>query len=318
MIELAILKSFDSTDYRAEVQLTGSLTTYLDDIPVARNIASSQMTAGRMVALLLPGDNPRDAAVIAVWDRAAGGGGGIENLNDIGDVSVPAPADDDILYWDDGASKWQARALADGDIPAAIARDAEVTADIATHAALPTVHQDAPALIATHAALPTVHQDAPALIATHAALTTGVHSFDKSCRVYHSVSQTLTTGVLLFSAFDTEIWDSDAIHNTVTNNSRLTCKTAGKYVIGGGGQFFPNATGRRHAQIRLNGSTVIATQHLQAVTDANAPTSLSVNTIYELAVNDYAELGFFQASGVDLSISGGVIYSPWFAMVRVA
>ena len=52
-------------------------------------------------------------------------------------------------------------------------------AAIAAHAALPTIHQDAPAiaaaLIAVHAALPTVHQDAPALIAVHAALTTGVH-----------------------------------------------------------------------------------------------------------------------------------------------
>jgi len=28
-------------------------------------------------------------------------------LNDIGDVNVPTPTDDDILYWDDAASKWQ-------------------------------------------------------------------------------------------------------------------------------------------------------------------------------------------------------------------
>ena len=47
--------------------------------------------------------------------------------------------------------------------------EAQAVADaqIATHAALPTVHQDAPALIATHAAIATAHQDAPALILTH-------------------------------------------------------------------------------------------------------------------------------------------------------
>lgn len=75
MIELGVLKSFDPIDYRAEVQLVGSLTTYFDDVPVARNITALQMSAGRHVLLATPGDNPKDACVIAVWDRAEGGGG---------------------------------------------------------------------------------------------------------------------------------------------------------------------------------------------------------------------------------------------------
>lgn len=64
--------------------------------------------------------------------------GYIDKLDDIGDVNVPTPGDNSFLYWDDAASKWQSRALLDGDIPAAIARDAEVAAGIATHAALKT------------------------------------------------------------------------------------------------------------------------------------------------------------------------------------
>lgn len=32
-------------------------------------------------------------------------------LGDLGDVSVAAPADDDILYWNDAASEWQAQAI---------------------------------------------------------------------------------------------------------------------------------------------------------------------------------------------------------------
>ena len=50
-----------------------------------------------------------------------------------------------------------AQTLGDAEIPAAIARDTEVTAEIATHAGLATVHQDAPALIATHAGIATAH-----------------------------------------------------------------------------------------------------------------------------------------------------------------
>ena len=75
MLSTGTLKSFNSTDYLAEVQLAGSMAAYLDNIPVARNISSAQMTVGRHVVLSIPEDNPRDACVIAVWDGSAGGGG---------------------------------------------------------------------------------------------------------------------------------------------------------------------------------------------------------------------------------------------------
>lgn len=54
--------------------------------------------------------------------------------------------------------------------------DVRAAALIAVHAALATVHQDAPALIATHAAIATAHQDAPGLIATHAAIAGAHHA----------------------------------------------------------------------------------------------------------------------------------------------
>lgn len=57
------------------------------------------------------------------------------NLGDLGDVSVAAPSDDDILYWDAATSLWKARALVDADIPASIARDTEVIAAVAAEAA---------------------------------------------------------------------------------------------------------------------------------------------------------------------------------------
>jgi len=67
MLEIAILKSFDSGTYKAGVQLVGSLTTYFDDVNVARNIATAEMVAGRHVILAVPQGNPRDAVVIAVF-----------------------------------------------------------------------------------------------------------------------------------------------------------------------------------------------------------------------------------------------------------
>ncbi|MGB6873346.1 MAG: hypothetical protein WBE46_04300 [Dehalococcoidia bacterium] len=67
MLEVGILKNFDSGTYKAGVQLAGSMTTYFDNVNVARNIASGEMITGRHVILAVPQDNPRDAVVIAVF-----------------------------------------------------------------------------------------------------------------------------------------------------------------------------------------------------------------------------------------------------------
>jgi len=67
MIEIGILKNFDSVTYKAGVQLAGSLTTYFDDISVARNIPSLTLVVGNYVIVAIPGGNPRDACVIATW-----------------------------------------------------------------------------------------------------------------------------------------------------------------------------------------------------------------------------------------------------------
>ena len=77
MIEIGILKNFDSGTYKAGVQLAGSLTTYLDDISVARNIPSSALVIGNYVILAIPGGIPRDACVIAAWPQG-GSGNGVE------------------------------------------------------------------------------------------------------------------------------------------------------------------------------------------------------------------------------------------------
>ena len=67
MIEVGVLKTWDSVNYKAGVQLADSMTTYFDDINVARNIADADMVIGRSVILAIPGLNPRDACVIAVF-----------------------------------------------------------------------------------------------------------------------------------------------------------------------------------------------------------------------------------------------------------
>jgi len=66
MIEVGILKKWDSVNYQADVQLITS-ATYFDGIAVARNIASANMIIGRHVIVAVPDNNPKDAVVIAVF-----------------------------------------------------------------------------------------------------------------------------------------------------------------------------------------------------------------------------------------------------------
>lgn len=67
-VRRGVVKSFNSGSYRATVQVAGSLSIWLADVPVARNIASGEMVAGRSCAVLFFDEqNPQDAVVVAVW-----------------------------------------------------------------------------------------------------------------------------------------------------------------------------------------------------------------------------------------------------------
>ena len=64
----AVLKSFNSGDYTATVQLAGSYKVYLEDVAVARNLPVAEMTTGRKTAVLFFDEyNPKEAVLVAVY-----------------------------------------------------------------------------------------------------------------------------------------------------------------------------------------------------------------------------------------------------------
>ena len=67
MTSWGLLKAYAAN--LADVQLTGSLNTYLTAIPVNRAIPAGEMIAGRkvIVELLDDGNSQIDAVVTAVW-----------------------------------------------------------------------------------------------------------------------------------------------------------------------------------------------------------------------------------------------------------
>ena len=63
-----VLRSFNSGNFTATVQLAGSYKVYLEDVAVARNLPSAEMVSGRKVAVIFFDEhNPKEAVVGAVY-----------------------------------------------------------------------------------------------------------------------------------------------------------------------------------------------------------------------------------------------------------
>ena len=88
MLHLGILKTFDSTTHKAGIQLAGSLTTYLDDIAVATNIAPEAMSISNYVLVAIPEGNPRDACIVASWPAGSSGTASITFVIDGGGEAI--------------------------------------------------------------------------------------------------------------------------------------------------------------------------------------------------------------------------------------
>ena len=67
-LKKAILRSFNVNNYLATIEITGSTKAYLENITVARNIASTEMLNGSKVAVVFFDDhNAKEAVIVAVY-----------------------------------------------------------------------------------------------------------------------------------------------------------------------------------------------------------------------------------------------------------
>jgi len=68
IVKKAILRSFNSENYTATIEISGSGKTYLEDVPVARNLLALEMSAGsKLVVIFFDVHNVKDAVVVAVY-----------------------------------------------------------------------------------------------------------------------------------------------------------------------------------------------------------------------------------------------------------
>jgi len=120
------------------------------------------------------------------------------------------------------------------------------------------------------------------------------------CRVKRSASLSLSTGAWTAVPFDQEVTDTDNMHDTVTNSSRVTIRTPGVYQIVGRAIPVVNATGIRGLALYVNGAAIAENE--EQPTSA-AGHGMDVTHTVALNAGDYVELFAYQSSGGALNLS---------------
>jgi hypothetical protein len=143
-----------------------------------------------------------------------------------------------------------------------------------------------------------------------------------SARVYHNAVQSAGNGVWTALAFNSERFDNDSMHDPTTNNSRLTCRTPGIYLLNAHCQFDSTAGGvQRFFHLMLNGATDIAGSGPAASAYANSigldDVHFNITTLYELVAGDYVEARIFHDAGAGRNVDSLGNWSPEFSALRI-
>lgn len=144
------------------------------------------------------------------------------------------------------------------------------------------------------------------------------------CMAYQGTTATsFTTATWAVLPFDTEQYDTNNMHSTVTNTSRIVAIYTGLYSVNFLISFATNATGGRMAELRKNaaGSEVAGTllgRFVEPSAWASSLTSVSGTLDVQLTAGDYIELFGWQSSGGALSVNLGAaatfLQARWVAI----
>jgi hypothetical protein len=126
-----------------------------------------------------------------------------------------------------------------------------------------------------------------------------------ACSVFNSTTQSTTTSTWTTLTADSENFDNNAMHSTVSNTSRITIQTAGRYLFFARNDWASNTAGSRVMRYKINGTDPGATlQQLMAIpaTTTGINTQLAATWTLVLAAADYVEVEAWQNTGGNLQL----------------
>ena len=138
----------------------------------------------------------------------------------------------------------------------------------------------------------------------------------KGALVYPSSTQSIPNNTATAITYNSEDYDTDSIHDTVTNNTRLTVPSGATRVrLTAFIRFISNATGYRQFSITKNGGLFAGYPFFQDPAPDGTLNSITtlISPVITVSASDYFEVNVLQTSGGALSTTGGSS-SAWFAM----
>jgi len=124
------------------------------------------------------------------------------------------------------------------------------------------------------------------------------------CQVQFTGTQSIANDAYTAVTWNTENFDTDAMHSLVTNTSRITIASGkdGYYWIYGFVNY-ENQTGRRILAIRKNGAETIGFEVGITASSPNTNPCVGVYQVLDLDAGDYLELFTYQNSGGSINIA---------------
>jgi hypothetical protein len=131
-------------------------------------------------------------------------------------------------------------------------------------------------------------------------------------KITRSTNQSIPDSAVTAISFDAVSWNVGDMANVVSQPTRITIQTAGKYVFGANILWADNATGRRQTIIAKNGSVATRVTTLEQAIVVTATIQAAVG-MDSSAVGDFYEVYVFQSSGAPLNVLvAGNAPSPHF------
>jgi hypothetical protein len=149
--------------------------------------------------------------------------------------------------------------------------------------------------------LNTIHVPVTGAVAP-AAWGTGVRTNDEffidppACNVFNSVPVSVANDTNTLLNANSERFDNDAMHSTVSQTSRITCQTAGRYELTAAITFAVAAAGVRSIAFLINGTTR-SLRHRSGSGTSGEAVVFGTDMKTTLAVGDYVECEVRHTSG---------------------
>lgn len=130
--------------------------------------------------------------------------------------------------------------------------------------------------------------------------------------IYHNAAQSLPNRGHRSLSFNSERYDTDTMHDTVTGNSRITIRTPGIYLLTAQVAWAGNATGDRWIYFYKNSRDILGGSARRPPSSASFECAMQIATQAYLDADEYVQVVGRQDSGGALNVNA-TRYSPVFS-----